>query len=152
MMMYRIAMFFAIIGALAGAMGGIMDYEVAHGGSSWFPGADMHKINNSTIFSQEQIESMQAQGSVSSTYSTSSSSYDFSIISLMGVVWSMGTGIVCIEPQLEKVFVVNDPYAITGTSTNLFSPFLWCIQIGIWCIYAIGVTQVWRNQNYRYNL
>lgn len=160
MMMYRIAVFFAILGGMCGAIGGVMDYSVNHGGHTWFPGANVHPISNSTMLSQDQIDAMQRQSMVSQSTSTSSGSYDFSIISLLGVGYSMGKGVLIIEPELEKVFNVYDKTAMAYYKThpgstpppNLFGGFLWVLQLGIWCIYLIGVTQIWRNQNYRYNL
>lgn len=152
MMMYRFAMFFALLSGFAGMIGWVMDYNVAHDGVNWFPGANVHPIDNSTMFSDQQIKSMQTQSTVTSSDTTSQGSYDFSVFSLVSLCWSIGSGVLLIEPQMEKVFTVFDNKNDPTHTKNLFSGFLWAFQLGIWCIYAVGITQIWRNQNYRYNL
>lgn len=148
MMMYRVAVFFAIICGLSGAINSVMDYNVAHGEQNWFrETTNTHQLDNTSLFTQDQIDAMR-ESSASGGSSTDSGSYGFGITSLLSVMWGMGTGILYIEPKLEDIFVVTDP----DTGANLFLPFLWVFQIGIWCIYVIGITQVWRNSNYRYNL
>lgn len=146
MMMYRLALYFAIISALTGAVGGVMEMNIANGDVNWFPATNIHPIDNNTIFTDDQVESMQNQNVINEDSSTETGSYSFGILSAMQLLWSMGKGVFLIYPELDKVLRVDD-----GSGNNLFSPFLLLIQIGIWAIYAVGVAQVLRNANYRYN-
>jgi len=146
MMMYRVALFFAIVSALTGAIGGVMEMNVANGDANWFSGTNIHPIDNNTIFTDDQIESMQNQAVISEDSATDTGSYSFGALSALQLIWSMGKGVLMIYPELNKVMFIDD-----GNGNNAFQPFLFIIQIGIWAIYAIGVAQVLRNSNYRYN-
>lgn len=146
MMMYRVAIFFAIISALTGAVGGVMEMNEANGDANWFAGTNLHPIENNSIFSDEQIASMQNQNVLSEDTSSEAGSYSFSTLMALQILWSMGKGVFMIYPELDKVLRVDD-----GNGNNLFAPFLAVLQVGIWAIYAVGVAQVLRNANYRYN-
>lgn len=181
MMMYRLALYFAIVSSLVGAVGGVMElddpdfnnpnyyvyengtvhyapgnewYNDNNTGTHWFSGSNIHPIENNTIFTQEQIDAMQNQNVISEGSSTESGSYSFGVLSAMQILWSMGSGVLMIYPELDKVLRVEEiRYAADGQPyvVNLFQPFLVLIQIGIWAIYAVGIAQVLRNSNYRYN-
>ena len=143
MQAFRFMVFFAIISALAGAVSGVMDYTVAHGGTNWFPGADTHTLDNRTFVSQDQIDSMDyTEGDLTDVGSDSRS------FSMIGLGISIIKGIFWIAPELNDILKVEDP---DNPGNNLFWPFIAVIQLGIWCIYAIGGIQVWRNSNYKYN-
>lgn len=146
MMMYRMALYFAIISALTGAIGGVMEMNIANGDTNWFPATNIHPIDNNTIFTDDQIQSMQDQNAISEDASTDSGSYNFGILGIIQIMWSMGKGVLMIYPELNKVLYIDD-----GNGNNAFQPFLFLIQIGIWAIYLVGIAQVYRNANYKYN-
>jgi hypothetical protein len=148
MMMYRVAIYIAIVSALVGAVGGVMEMNIANGDANWFPATNVHPIENKSIFTADQIAAMQPEQTFDEDKSLFSDvgSFIASMSSLLSIMWSMATGVFMVYPALDNVLRIDD-----GNGNNLFSPFLFLIQIGIWAIYAVGVAQIWRNANYKYN-
>lgn len=124
MRMYRLALFFAIVGALSGMTNLIM---TGSGGDNWFdqPVPDMQVID----ISESDVESLQFDDDTGIFETV------VNLPKYINLIWEVFKGIFIIVAMLDDYLV----YDVGGI--NLFAPILYSFQVIIWFIYIIGSVQ-----------
>jgi hypothetical protein len=127
--------FFAIIGALFGAIESTMIYaEVDWFGGYRADGFDGLGYGGDNAITGGETGAFDIQGNISSE---TMAYQEFSGISVIG-------------NMIKRVFWIADILAInfavydSSGTVNLFKPFAYIIQMCIWIIYSIGFFQIWR--------
>lgn len=124
MRMYRLALFFAIVGALSGMTNYIM---IDAGGDNWFDQSvpDMQVIN----ISESDVESLQFDDDTGIFETVTN------IPKYVNLLWEVLKGVFLIVEMLDDYLV----YDVGGV--NLFAPVLYFFQAIIWFIYIFGSIQ-----------
>lgn len=124
MRMYRLALFFAIVGALSGMTNYIM---IDAGGDNWFDRSvpDMQVID----VSASDVESLQFDDDTG-IFETITD-----IPKYVNLLWEVLKGVFLIVGMLDDYLV----YDVGGV--NLFAPVLYFFQAIIWFIYIFGSIQ-----------
>lgn len=139
MMMYKLALFFAIFGAVTGAFTTAMTYT----DHSWFPGVTDPGANKSGVTS-DQITSIQP-----SENDAGDTTGARGLLQIAYIGYEMVANVLLIEPTLARIMVVPNP---SNPSQNLFVMFLWPLQLGIWATYVIGYWQVKNKTSFKWNI
>jgi hypothetical protein len=135
--MFQVSLFLALVGGISGALIGTMEYNVAHGGEDWFHGAGGvvdPRIKDTSFYSSENSSGLNpSESDITDTGTVTK------VVTGTTLLWKAMSGVFYIEPQIERAIVVTDP----DTGDNLFAPYAWIVQIGIWLIYAIGMWEMY---------
>lgn len=130
MRLYVFALFFAVIGMMAGTLGYIMDDS---GGESWFN----QPVQNMTMIDISQgdindLQSTEDSGLIDTFENTGK---------YVSILFSVMKGVLGIAFMLDD-FLVFDVGGI-----NLFAVPLYIMQIGIWLVYVFGFAQFILNRS-----
>lgn len=132
MQAFRIAVFFALLGALTGFFEGVMAYTP----NPWWPGVENLQYNNSTTgLTSDDIDALSVSDQSYSTTETVAQEFD-----IMSVAIKSLKGVFGITSFVEDaMFGKSDSELRT-----IFHGFLLVVQVGIYLIYAMGLLQLWR--------
>jgi len=125
MRMYDMMLFFALLGAVSGAIDGLMA-----NGDSWFDSYTSTDMTSVVIDTDDRYE----MGSLQSNADEGSMGISMSV---MMMLWGTIKGVFAFGYVLNDIFYVADE-----NGSNMFWPVIAIFQAGIWLIYAIGIFQM----------
>lgn len=132
MQAFRIAVFFALLGALTGFFEGVMAYTE----NPWWPGVENMQFNNSTTgLTDDDLDALSVSDQSYSTTETVAQEFDIMSVAIKAIKGVFGiTGFV-----EDAMFGKSDSELRT-----IVHGFLLVLQVGIYLIYAMGLLQLWR--------
>lgn len=144
MMAFRIAVFFALFCALTGVIQGVMTSEYTD--TPWFPGATYPGVDSNAVIDKNNItEGTNAMVPGSDMLTDSGSA--IKQISVFRVMWDALKNVFYIRPMIADALYIPSP---EDKTVNLFDPFSWIVQIGIYLIYAMGMYQAYSKVQMKY--
>lgn len=140
---YQFAMYLALVGCIIGAI----DYSMAYTVTPWFPGTNVSAVNDTTKNVVPQNIRDEAANQVDNDQQDGGIARAFSIGRL---AWSIFNGVFNVQSIILKTINVPDPLDPLNPDGNLFKPFAFVIQLGIWVTYLIGGLQYWNKMMLKY--